>query len=152
MSSFNLSAWALRHRALVAFLMAAIMTVGVASYFNLGRSEDPTFTIKTMIITVQLPGASAREMETQVVDEIERVVQQAPNFDYVTSKAEPGEATLFVTLRDDTSPEAVPESWYQIRKRVGDLAPRLPQGTIGPFYNDDFGDTFGSVLAFRADG
>ena len=152
MSRFNLSAWALRHRALVAFLMAAIMTIGAASYFNLGRSEDPKFTLKTMIITVALPGASAREMETQVVDEIERVLQEAPNFDYVTSSARAGEATLFVTLRDDTLPRDVPASWYQIRKRVGDLAPRLPPGTRGPFFNDDFGDTFGSVFAFRSDG
>lgn len=152
MSRFNLSAWALRHRALVAFLMAAIMTIGTVSYFKLGRSEDPAYTLKTMIITVALPGASAREMETQVVDEIERVLQEAPNFDFVTSSARPGEATLFVTLRDDTLPRDVPASWYQIRKRVSDLAPRLPQGTRGPLFNDDFGDTFGSVFAFRSDG
>ena len=152
MTGFNLSAWALRHRALVVFMIAAILTAGIASYFSLGRSEDPKYTVKTMIISVALPGASAREMETQVTDEIERVLQEAPNFDYVTSYSRPGEATLFATLRDDTRPQDVPDSWYQMRKRVGDLAPRLPPGTRGPFFNDDFGDTFGSVYAFRADG
>lgn len=152
MTGFNLSAWALRHRALVVFMIAAILTAGLSSYMTLGRSEDPRYTVKTMIISATLPGASAREMETQVVDEIERVLQEAPNFDYVTSYARPGEATLFATLRDDTRPEDVPGSWYQMRKRVGDLAPRLPPGTRGPFFNDDFGDNFGSVYAFRSDG
>lgn len=152
MSDFNVSAWALRHRALIVFMIAAILTAGFASYLSLGRSEDPKYTVKTMIISVALPGASAREMETQVTDEIERVLQEAPNFDYVTSYSRPGEATLFATLRDDTRPQDVPDSWYQMRKRVNDLAPRLPPGTRGPFFNDDFGDTFGSVYAFRADG
>ena len=133
-------------------MIAAILTAGFASYLSLGRSEDPKYTVKTMIISVALPGASAREMETQVTDEIERVLQEAPNFDYVTSYSRPGEATLFATLRDDTRPQDVPDSWYQMRKRVNDLAPRLPPGTRGPFFNDDFGDTFGSVYAFRADG
>jgi len=152
MSELNLSAWALRHRALIVFMIAAILTAGLASYLSLGRSEDPKYTVRTMIISASLPGASAREMETQVVDQIERVLQEAPNFDYVTSYARPGEATLFATLRDDTRPQDVPNSWYQMRKRVGDLAPRLPPGTLGPFFNDDFGDTFGSVYAFRSDG
>ena len=152
MNDFNLSAWALRHRALIVFMIAAILTGGLASYLSLGRSEDPKYTVKTMVISVALPGASAREMETQVTDEIERVLQEAPNFDYVTSYSRPGEATLFATLRDDTRPQDVPDSWYQMRKRVSDLAPRLPPGTRGPFFNDDFGDTFGSVYAFRVDG
>ena len=152
MTDWNLSAWALRHQALVAFMIGAILTAGFLSYMNLGRSEDPKYTVKTMIISTSLPGASAREMETQVVDEIERVLQESPNFDYVTSWSRPGEATLFATLRDDTPPSAVPESWYQMRKRVNDLAPRLPPGTRGPFFNDDFGDTFGSVYAFLSDG
>jgi multidrug efflux pump subunit AcrB len=151
-TSFNVSEWALRHRALVIFMMATILVGGIVSYFNLGRAEDPTFTVKTMIISVAMPGASAREMETQVTDQIERVLQEAPNFDYVTSWSRPGEATLFATLRDDTKPADVPESWYQIRKRVGDLVPSLPPGVKGPYFNDTYGDTFGSVYVFRSEG
>ncbi len=152
MTGFNLSAWALRHRALVIFMMAAILVGGIASYFSLGRAEDPSFTVKQMVISVALPGASAREMETQVTDEIEQVLQESPNFDYVTSSSRAGQSILYVTLRDDTLPADVPESWYQMRKRVNDLAPSLPAGVVGPFFNDDFGDTFGSVYAFRSDG
>ena len=152
MSGFNLSAWALRHRALVIFMIAASLTAGLVSFFSLGRSEDPSYTVKTMIISVALPGASTRQMEQQVTDRIEQVLQEAPNFDYVTSYSRPGQATLFATLRDDTLPQDVPDSWYQMRKRVGDLAPSLPHGTRGPFFNDDFGDTFGSVYAFKSDG
>ncbi|TFI58270.1 efflux RND transporter permease subunit [Sphingomonas parva] len=152
MSGFNLSEWALRHRALVIFAMVVSVFAGLSAYFALGRAEDPSFTVKTMVIRVAWPGASAREMETQVTDEIERALQEAPNFDYVSSYSRPGEATLFVWLRDDTPPAEVPDSWYQVRKRVGDIRPLLPSGIVGPYFNDDFGDTFGSIYAFRSDG
>ena len=152
MSGFNLSQWALRHPALIVFAMIVSLVLGVGAYERLGRAEDPTFTIKTMVVAVTWPGADARQMEQQVVDEIERVVQEVPHFDYVTSYSKPGEATLFIWLKDNTPPSAVGESWYQVRKRVGDARGRLPAGVQGPFFNDDFGDTFGSIYAFHSDG
>ena len=152
MKAFNLSAWALNNRALVLFLMLALGVAGVASYGTLGRAEDPTFTIKTMVIKVFWPGADAREVERQVTDRIEKKLQEVPHFDYASSFSKPGEATIEVKLMDTTPPEDVPDLWYQVRKKVGDMRATLPVGIIGPFFNDEFGDTYGNIYAVSGDG
>lgn len=152
MSHFNLSAWGLRHGALVLFAMLMSLVLGVQAYFQLGRSEDPEMTIMVMTLDVAWPGASTEEMQQQVVEKIQRTLQEVPYYDYVNSYVRPGRATLFLVLKDWAGKEAIHESWYQARKRVGDMLYTLPEGVIGPFFNDDFGDTFGSIYAFHADG
>lgn len=149
---FNLSAWGLRHGALVAFAMMLSLMLGALAYFQLGRAEDPNLTIKVMTIDVVWPGAGTRDLEQQVVERISRTLQEVPNFDYVQAYVRPGQATLFLVLEDRTRKVQIEESWYQARKRVRDMLHTLPEGIQGPFFNDDFGDTFGSVYAFHADG
>lgn len=148
----NLSAWALRHRTLTLFMILAIMAAGAWSYLSLGRAEDPPFTIKQMVIQTDWPGASADQMARSVVDRIERKLEELPSLDYVESSVQPGHAIILVSLRDDTAPSAVPDLWYQVRKKIGDIAPTLPAGVQGPYFNDEFGDVFGIVYAFTGDG
>jgi len=152
MKRFNLSAWGLRHGSLVVFGMILSVLMGTLAYFQLGRAEDPSLTIKVMTIDVAWPGATVRDLEQQVVEKIQRTVQEVPHFDYVTSYTRPGHATLFLVLKDWTRKAQIDASWYQARKRVGDIRQTLPEGVQGPFFNDDFGDTFGSIYAFHADG
>lgn len=150
--AFNLSAWGLRHGTLVAFAMILSLALGALAYFKLGRAEDPSLAIKVMTIDVAWPGATTRDLEQQVVEKIQRSLQEVPNFDYVQSYIRPGQATVFLVLHDSTRRAQIEESWYQARKRVGDIRHTLPEGIQGPFFNDDFGDTFGSIYAFHADG
>ena len=152
MTRFNLSAWALAHQSLVRYLMIVLALAGVFAYRALGQSEDPDFTLKTMVVSAVWPGASAREVEQQITDRIEKKLQEVPHFDYVRSYAKPGETFLFINLKDSTPKSAVPDAFYQVRKKMADIRHELPQGTIGPFFNDEFGDTFGNVYAFTADG
>ncbi|WP_036998497.1 efflux RND transporter permease subunit [Pseudomonas chlororaphis] len=152
MKGFNLSAWGLRHGSLVVFAMILSVLMGTLAYFKLGRAEDPNLTIKVMTIDVAWPGATVLDLEQQVVEKIQRSVQEVPYFDYVTSYTRPGHATLFLVLKDWTRKAQIEDSWYQARKRVGDIRQTLPEGIQGPFFNDDFGDTFGSIYAFHADG
>ncbi|MGO3742983.1 efflux RND transporter permease subunit [Kerstersia sp.] len=149
MSRFNLSAWGLRHGALVLFAMLMSLALGVQAYFQLGRSEDPEMTIMVMTLDVAWPGATTEEMQKQVVEKIQRTLQEVPYYEYVNSYVRPGRATMFLVLKDWAGKAAIHESWYQARKRVGDMRYTLPEGVIGPFFNDDFGDTF---YAFHADG
>jgi len=150
---FNLSAWGLSHGTLVAFAMLVSLILGTLAYFKLGRAEDPSLTIKVMTIDVGWPGATTREMEQQVVEKLQRTVQEVPHFDYVHSYVQPGKATLFLVLKDSTIRKAdIEASWYQARKRVGDIRHTLPPEIEGPIFNDDFGDTFDSIYAFHADG
>ncbi|MDO4232159.1 MAG: efflux RND transporter permease subunit [Lautropia sp.] len=149
---FNLSAWGLRHGALVVFAMMLSLALGSLAYFKLGRAEDPGLTIKVMTIDVSWPGATVRDIEGQVVEKIQRTLQEVPHYDYVQSHVRPGQATIFLVLKDWTRKAQIRESWYQARKRVGDMRHTLPAGIQGPFFNDDFGDTFGSIYVFRADG
>lgn len=149
---FNLSAWALRHRSLIGFLMVLLLAAGAMSYMQLGRAEDPDFTFKVMIVRTNWPGATAREVEQQVTDKIEKKLQETPYLDNVRSYSKAAESTIFVTLRDSTPPKAVSGVWYEVRKKVGDIRNTLPQGVQGPFFNDEFGDTFGTIYAFSADG
>ncbi|MCW0232371.1 MAG: efflux RND transporter permease subunit [Ferrovibrio sp.] len=149
---FNLSAWALRHRSLIGFLMVLLLVAGALSYNQLGRAEDPDFTFKVMIVRTNWPGATAREVEQQVTDKIEKKLQETPYLDNVRSYSKAAESTIFVTLRDSTPPKAVSGVWYEVRKKVGDIRQTLPAGVQGPYFNDEFGDTFGTIYAFTADG
>jgi multidrug efflux pump len=149
---FNLSSWGLQHRTLIIFAMLLSLLLGTVAYFKLGRAEDPNLTIKVMTIDVNWPGATTRDLEQQVVEKIQRTLQEVPNYDYVQSYVRPGQATIFLVLKDWTRKSQIEESWYQARKRVNDIRQNLPQDIQGPFFNDDFGDTFGSIYAFHADG
>ncbi len=152
MSRLNLSAWALQHRALTLFAMLAVGFAGAWSYLSLGRAEDPAFTIKQMVVVVDWPGAAADEMAREVTDRIERKLEDLPHLDHTESQTQPGHAVVTVSLRDDTPPRQVPGLWYQVRKKIGDIAPTLPQGVQGPFFDDEFGDTYSLVYALTADG
>jgi len=148
----NLSAWALRHPSLIGFLIAILLLAGGMAYTSLGRAEDPDFTFKLMVVRANWPGATAREMEQQVTDKIEKKLQETPFLSHVMSYSKPGESTVYVVLRDDTPPKQVEGVWYQVRKKVSDMRNTLPQGVQGPFFNDEFGDTFGTIYAFTSDG
>jgi multidrug efflux pump len=151
MKRFNLSDWALRHRSLVSYFMLVIVVAGVWSYFRLGRSEDPDFTVKTMVVQAVWPGATIGDTLEQITDRIESKLQETPGLDYLKSYTGAGQATIFVNLKDSTPPAQVPNIWYQVRKKVRDIQNTLPQGVI-PGFNDEFGDTYGIVYGFTADG
>ena len=152
MKKFNLSEWAIQHRSLVTYFMLVIVVAGIFSYFHLGRSEDPDFTVKTMVVQAGWPGASVGDTLQQVTDRLERKLQETPNLDYLKSYTTAGQATIFVSLKDSTPPAKVPDTWYQVRKKVADIRSTLPQGIVGPGFNDEFGDTYGIVYGFTADG
>ena len=152
MKRFNLSAWAIAHRSVVYFLMAAVVVVGIASYLRLGRNEDPTFTIKTMVVQTQWPGATLNDTLLQVTERVERKLQETPHLDYLKSFTRAGQSTVFVYLKGSTGPKEVSDTWYQVRKKVKDIELTLPQGVIGPVADDEFGDTYGIVYGFTADG
>ena len=152
MNRFNLSAWAIAHRSIVYFLMLAIVVVGIASYLRLGRNEDPTFTIKTMVVQAQWPGATLKDTLLQVTERIERKLQETPHLDYLKSYTKAGQSIVFVYLKGSTGPKEVSDTWYQVRKKVHDIELTLPQGVIGPVADDEFGDTYGIVYGFTADG
>ena len=150
---FNLSEWALRHRSLVTYLMLVIAVAGIWSYLRLGRSEDPDFTVKTMVVQASWPGATLDDTLEQVTDRIESKLQETPNLDYLKSFTSAGRTTIFVNLKDfDAARLEVPDIWYQVRKKVRDIRNTLPQGIVGPGFNDEFGDTYGIVYGFTADG
>ncbi|MFV3316232.1 efflux RND transporter permease subunit [Pseudomonas sp. BNK-43-a] len=150
--SFNLSDWALKHQSFVWYLMFVALLMGVFSYMNLGREEDPSFTIKTMVIQTRWPGATQDETLYQVTDRIEKKLEELDSLDYVKSYTRPGESTVFVYLRDTTQAEDIPQIWYQVRKKIQDIRGEFPQGLQGPGFNDEFGDVFGSIYAFTTDG
>jgi multidrug efflux pump len=152
MKAANLSEWAVKHGALVSFFMILVTVAGVYAYFHLGRNEDPEFTIKTMVVRAFLPGATIEETTLQLTDRIEKKVQETPSLDYIKSYTLAGETTIFVYLLTSTNKKDVPDIWYQVRKKVGDIKAELPSGTIGPFFNDEFGDTYGIIYAFTSDG
>lgn len=149
---FNLSSWTLRHQQLVIFLLALITLFGVLSYSKLAQSEDPPFTFKVMVIRTLWPGATARQVQEEVTDRIARKLQETPDVDFLRSYSRPGESTLFFTIKDRAPPSQVPETWYQVRKKVGDITYTLPQGVQGPFFNDEFGDVYTNIYALEGDG
>ncbi|HWS04337.1 MAG TPA: efflux RND transporter permease subunit [Burkholderiaceae bacterium] len=148
----NLSEWALKKRSLVIFLMILAVVAGTMSFLKLGRGEDPAFTVRTMVVGAAWPGATSEETLKQVTERLERTLQETNHLDRIRSYTIAGQTTIFVELKGSTSPAAVPDVWYQVRKNIGDMRGTLPQGVIGPFFNDDFGDTFGIIYAFTADG
>jgi multidrug efflux pump subunit AcrB len=152
MSRFNLSAWAIAHRSIVYFLMAALVVLGISSYLRLGRNEDPTFTIKTMVVQAQWPGATLHDTLLQVTERIERKLQETPQHDYLKSYTNAGKSTVFVYLKGSTGPKEVSDTWYQVRKKVKDIELTLPPGVIGPVADDEFGDTYGIIYGFTAHG
>jgi multidrug efflux pump len=151
-SRFNISRWALEHPALTRYLMVVLMVLGFAAYFQLGQDEDPPFTFRAMVVQAFWPGASAQQMAEQVTDKIEKALQEVPHADKIRSYTKPGESLTILQLKDSAPPREVAGSWYQARKRVGDMRSTLPAGVIGPVFNDDFGDVYGSIFALRADG
>jgi multidrug efflux pump subunit AcrB len=152
MKSFNLSDWALGHRSLVWYFMVAFMAAGLWAYLQLGRQEDPDFTIKTMVIQAQWPGASPVEMTRQVTDRIEKKLEELESLDYTKSVTVAGQTTVFVYLRDTTKAADVKPTWVRVRNMIADIKGDFPQGVIGPGFNDRFGDVFGNIYAFTSDG
>ncbi|NBB71133.1 MAG: AcrB/AcrD/AcrF family protein, partial [Alphaproteobacteria bacterium] len=152
MSGFNLSGWALTHRALTIYLMLAVLLAGTLSFLKLGRDEDPPFTIRTMVVFATWPGATIDETLTQVTERLERTLQEVDNLDYLESYTQAGRTTIFVHLEGSTYGRAVEDTWYQVRKRVADMRHQLPQGVVGPGFDDEFGDTFGIIYGFTAAG
>jgi multidrug efflux pump len=151
-SRFNISRWALENPALTRYLMIVLMVLGFAAYFQLGQDEDPPFTFRAMVVQAFWPGATAQQMAEQVTDKLEKTLQEVPYADKIRSFTKPGESLTILQLKDSSPAKEVPNSWYQARKRVGDMRASLPAGVIGPVFNDDFGDVYGSIFALSADG
>ncbi|MFL9900500.1 efflux RND transporter permease subunit [Paraburkholderia fungorum] len=149
---FNLSAWALRHQQLVIFLIGLATLFGVIGYTQLAQSEDPPFTFRTMVVKTYWPGATARDVQEQITDRIGRQLQAAPYVDNIKSYSRPGESMIFFAMKDSAPVKEVPETWYQVRKKVGDIAATLPKGTVGPFFNDEFGGVYTNIYALEGDG
>ncbi|MFD9901843.1 efflux RND transporter permease subunit [Mesorhizobium sp. NPDC059025] len=152
MKRFNLSDWALEHRSLVWYFMLVFIVAGVFAYINLGREEDPSFTIKTMLIQANWPGASVDEQAKQVTDRIEKKLEELDKLDFTRSVTTAGRTIVFVNLKDNTKARDVVPTWLQVRNMIEDIKPQFPQGVLGPFYNDRFGDVFGNIYAFTSDG
>jgi multidrug efflux pump len=151
-SDFNLSEWALRNRPLVLYVMIVLAVIGYFSYQRLGQSEDPPFTFKIMVVRTVWPGATAQEVAEQVTDRIEKEVMETGRYEYVRSYSRPGESVVMLMSRDSLKSRDLPALWYDVRKKVGDIRQNLPAGVVGPFFNDEFGDTFGNIYALSGDG
>jgi len=152
MKEFNLSEWVLKHRSFTGFMLALVVLGGMFAYYRLGQQEDPPFTFRIMVVKTLYPGATAQEVEQQLTDRLEKKIQELPNLDYLRSYSKPGESVIFVTPREDTPPKDIPELWYQVRKKVDDIRMTLPPGSIGPFFNDEFGDTYSLIYALSGEG
>lgn len=148
----NLSEWALSKRSLVLFLMIIAVIAGTLSFLRLGRDEDPVFTFRSMVVAAGWPGATVDETLKQVTERLERTLQETNHLDRIRSYTVAGQTTIFVDLLQSTPAAAVPDIWYQVRKNIGDIRQTLPSGVVGPFFNDDFGSTYGIIYAFTADG
>jgi multidrug efflux pump len=149
---FNLSEWALSHQTLVLYFMVVLAAVGIGSFMRLGQAEDPDFTFRVMLVRTMWPGASADEVERQLTDKIEKKLQETPRLDFLRSYSKPGESVVFVFVKDSARPDEIRDTWYQVRKKVGDIRGTLPAGATGPFFNDEFGDTFGNIYAITGAG
>jgi multidrug efflux pump subunit AcrB len=149
---FNLSRWALEHIPLTRYLIAVLLIGGMLSYANLGQDEDPPFTFRAMVVRANWPGATSLQMAEQVTDKLEKKLQETPDIDEISSYSKPGETTIILKLKESASPKDTAQSWYQVRKKIGDIRGTLPPGVVGPFFNDEFGDTYGSIFALSGDG
>jgi len=152
MKGLNLSEWALKHQQMIAFLLLLLSITGILAYGSLGQKEDPEFTIKTMVVQAYWPGSSAQQMADQVTNLMERKLQGVPEIDYMSTYVKPGETQIKINLREAVPPSKVPDVWYQVRKKLKDINHTLPQGVQGPFFNDEFGDTYGNMYAITGDG
>ena len=152
MKKFNLTEIALKYKSLVYYFILVIFVMGSISYTKLGRMEDPDFVIRQMVVSVAWPGATARQVEEQVTDKIEKKLQDTPGLDYLSSYARPGSSVIYVTLREDVKSDAVRATWLEVRNLVNDMKGELPEGVVGPFFNDRFDDVYGSIYAITADG
>jgi multidrug efflux pump len=150
--SFNLSEWSLHNRGLVLYAMLLLAAVGAWSYFNLGQSEDPPFTFKAMVVRTQWPGASAEEVARQVTERIEKKLMETGQFEFIRAYSRPGESQIILVAKDDMISDELPALWYQVRKKTADIRHTLPPGIVGPFFNDEFGDTFGNIYALQGEG
>lgn len=148
----NLSEWALRNRSLTVYLMVIAVVAGLFAYQRLGRNEDPSFVIKTMVVQAAWPGSSIEDMLKQVTERLERKLQETPKLDFLRSFTRDGVTTIFVNLKGSATAKEIPDIWYHVRKSIGDIQHTLPAGVVGPGFNDDFGDTFGIIYGFTADG
>ena len=151
-SRFNLSEWTLKNQVLVLYVMLMITITGFLAYTKLGQSEDPPFTFKVMLVHTTWPGASAIEVEQQITDKLEKKLQEVPNLDHTNSYSRPGESMIFIIIKDDTFSEAIPDIWYQVRKKVGDIRHTLPQNVESLVFNDEFSDVYGTMYALTGDG
>jgi multidrug efflux pump subunit AcrB len=151
-SRFNLSRWALEHQPLTRFLLVALLLGGIFAYSKLGQDEDPPFTFRAMVVQAFWPGATAEQMSRQVTDKIEKALQEVPYAWKIRSYSKPGETLVTFQLADTSPSKDTQQLWYTVRKKVGDIAGTLPQGVRGPYFNDDFGDVYGSIYALSADG
>ncbi len=147
MKAFNLSEWAIEHRAFTGFIMALILLGGIFAYFTLEQREDPKFTFRLMVVKTLYPGATAQEVEQLVTDKLEKKFQELPNLDYLRSYSKPGESVIFITPREAIAPDEIPALWYQVRKKADDIRMTLPPEAVGPFFNDEFGDTYSRLYA-----
>ncbi len=152
MRRFNLSEWALANRPLVLYMMLVLAIIGVWSYRSLGQSEDPPFTFKAMVVRTVWPGATAEEVAREVTDRIEKKLLETGSYERITSYSRPGESQVIFVARDSMKSAELPALWYQVRKKIGDIRHTLPQGAVGPFFNDEFGDTFGNIYALTGKG
>ena len=149
---FNLSDWALKHQTLVLYFMLMLIVSGLFAFTKLGQSEDPPFTFKVMLIRTAWPGASAVEVEQQVTDKIEEKLQELPQIDYSSSFSRPGESVIFIVIKDDTLSKDIPDIWYQVRKKIGDIRHTLPNNIQSLTFNDEFSDVYGTMYALTGDG
>ena len=152
MTRFNLSEWAVNNKSLVVFLMLLCVIGGIGAYERLGRQEDPDFSVQTMVVQVSWPGATAIDTLKQVTDRLEKKLEETPNLDYLKSYTKPGQATVFVYLKESTPKAEIQDIWYQVRKKVSDIKATLPKDVVGPFFNDEFGDVFGIIYGITYDG
>ncbi|MCF8165004.1 MAG: efflux RND transporter permease subunit [Polynucleobacter sp.] len=148
----NLSRWALEHIPFIRYLIVVLLLGGIMSYGKLGQDEDPPFTFRAMVIRAYWPGSSSVQMAEQVTDKLEKKLQETPFVDKIRSYSKPGETLIILELRESTPPKEVQQVWYQVRKKIGDMRSTLPAGVMGPLFNDEFGDTYGSIFALSTDG
>ena len=151
-SRFNISKWALDHSALTRYLLIVLLVLGAAAYFQLGQDEDPPFTFRAMALRVFWPGATAQQVAEQVTDKLEKTLQEVPYADKIRSYSKPGEALIIFQVKDSSPPKEMAQIWYTVRKKIGDMRATLPAGVVGPYFNDEFGDVYGSIYALSADG
>ena len=149
---FNLSEWALNHQTLVLYMMLMLTVAGLLAYSKLGQSEDPPFTFKMMLVRTSWPGASAVEVEQQITDKLEKKLQEVPHLGHTNSYSRPGESMIFIIIKDDTFSEDIPQIWYQVRKKIGDIRHTLPSNIESLTFNDEFSDVYGSMYALTGDG